>query len=127
MNALSQRIRAHVMAFEYFSYGLCKGPIEPTEETINNHAERAYSFARDTLQWPSDRILVYGHSMGSGPACHVAATKAVGGLILKSPYKSLRNVIQEKIWIFSKLFSCPNWNNQEAMKHIQCPTLFIHG
>ncbi|CAF1300566.1 unnamed protein product [Rotaria sp. Silwood1] len=127
MNTLSQRIQAHVMAFEYPSYGLCKRSIEPTEETINNHAERAYSFVRDTLRWPSDRILIYGHSIGSGPACHLAATKAVGGLILKSPYKSLSHLIQEKIWIFSKLFSIPNWNNLEAIKHIRCPILFIHG
>ncbi|CAF1276068.1 unnamed protein product [Rotaria sordida] len=127
MNALSQRIQAHVMAFEYPSYGLCKGPIDPTEETINNHAERAYLFARDILRWPPNRILVYGHSMGSGPACHLAATKVVGGLILKSPYKSLSNLIQEKIWIFSKLLSSPNWNNLEAMKHIRCPILIIHG
>ncbi|CAF1379734.1 unnamed protein product [Rotaria sordida] len=127
MNALSQRIQAHVMAFEYPSYGLCKGPIDPTEETINNHAERAYLFARDIFRWPPNRILVYGHSMGSGPACHLAATKVVGGLILKSPYKSLSNLIQEKIWIFSKLLSSPNWNNLEAMKHIRCPILIIHG
>ena len=68
---LSQSIPMHILALEYPSYGLCIGPQEPSEETINNHVERAYSFVRDTLKWPTNRILLYGHSIGTGPACHI--------------------------------------------------------
>ncbi|CAF3864419.1 unnamed protein product, partial [Rotaria sp. Silwood1] len=75
--ALSQGLQAHFLIFEYPSYGLYAGVMKLNENTINNHAERAFLFARDTLQWPTDRILVYGHSLGTGPACHLASTKPI--------------------------------------------------
>jgi len=126
-DALSQQIDSYILAFEYPSYGLCKGPIQPDRHTIDQHAERAYTFVRETLQWPANRILMYGHSIGSGPACHIASTKAVGGLILQSPYTSVNNVIRDKVSILGYAIGTSYWNNLNAMKNIHCPTIFIHG
>ncbi len=123
---LSEELRAHILIFEYPSYGLLKGSIEPNRETINNHAERAYSFVRDTLKYPTDRIIIYGHSIGSGPACFLASTKAIGGLILESPYTSISNLIEERIY-FSPEFLTSYWDNLTAIRGIKYPTLFIHG
>ena len=125
--AMSRGAKAHILTFEYPSYGLCTGLGEPNEETINSHASRAYSFVRDQLKWPTDRIVIYGHSIGSGAACHLASTQPVGGLILQSPYTSIKNLIQEKIGFLSNLINVSFWDNYEAMKQIRCPTLFIHG
>ncbi len=128
LTALSRRLHAHALIFEYPSYGLLKGVTSsPSQESINNHAERAYSFVRHTLKWPTDRIIIYGHSIGSGTACHLASTQQVGALILQSPYTSISNFIQEKLGMSSKVISSSYWNNYEAMKHIACPILFIHG
>ncbi len=91
---------------------------EPSEETINNHAERTYSFVRDTLQWPIYRILIYGHSLGTGPACYIASTKLVGGLILQSAFTSLQNLIQEKIGILSMLINNPGFDNFSSFPNI---------
>jgi abhydrolase domain-containing protein 17 len=127
LRTLSRVLKAHVMAFEYPSYGLCTDAGDPNEQTINNHADRVYAFVNERLQWPTDLILIYGHSIGSGAACHIASTKAIGGLILQSPYTSIKNLIREKISVLSYFFECPYWNNSEAMHHIQCPVLFMHG
>jgi hypothetical protein len=99
---------------------------EPSEETINNHAERTYSFFCDTLQWPIDRILIYGYSLGSGPACYTAFKRLVGGLILQSAFTSLQNLIQEKINILSMLINNPDFDNLQTMNRIQYATLVIH-
>ncbi|CAF0719185.1 unnamed protein product [Adineta ricciae] len=126
--ALSLRLRVHILAFEYPSYGLLKGITStPSETSINKHAQCAYSFVRDTLKWPTNRIIIYGHSIGSGAACHLSAEQEVGALILQSPYTSISNLIREKIGVLSSIISSSFWNNYEAMKHIACPTLFIHG
>lgn len=127
LGELSRRIDSHILAFEYPSYGLCKGPIQPDRYTIDQNAERAYTFVHETLQWPADRILMYGHSIGSGTACHIASTKPVGGLILQSPYTSINSLIQEKIGFVGYLVGTSYWNNLNTMKNIHCPTLFIHG
>jgi fermentation-respiration switch protein FrsA (DUF1100 family) len=127
--ALSRRLQAHVLIFEYPSYGLLIGNTSsPSEASINNHAQCAYAFVRDTFKWPTDRIIIYGHSIGSGPACHLASTQPVGGLILLSPFTSIKNLIQEKIgFLLSNVVSRSFWDNYEAMTRITCPTLFIHG
>ena len=127
MKMLSQSLNTHVFIFEYPSYGLCHGLGSANKTTINHHAERAYSFIHETLQWPTNRILVYGHSIGTGTACHIASTKSIGGLILQSPYTSIQDVIKGMIGFPGHFFGGSYWNNLEAMKHIHCPTLFIHG
>jgi len=126
--ALSRRLQAHVLAFEYPSYGLLKGITStPSEASINNHAQCAYSFVRDTLKWPTNRIIIYGHSIGSGAACFLSATQPVGALILQSPFTSISKLIREKIGFLSNIVNGSWWDNYKAMEHISCPTLFIHG
>jgi len=128
LTALSRRLHAHALIFEYPSYGLLNGiTSSPNQASINNHAERAYSFVRDTLRWPTDRIIIYGHSIGSGAACHLASTQQVGALILQSPYTSISNLVQEKLGMLSSMVRSSFWDNYEAMKRITCPILFIHG
>lgn len=127
MKILSNELNTHILIFEFPSYGLCPGSVVISKTTINNHAERAHSFVHETLHWPADRILIYGHSIGSGPACHIASTKSVGGLILQSPYTSIQNVIRGIIGFSGYLFGYSYWNNLETMKNIHCATLFIHG
>ena len=127
LRPLSELIPVHIMAFEYPKYGLCVESQESSEKMVNNHAESTYSFVCDTLEWPADRIIVHGHSLGTGPACHIASTRLIGGLVLQSAFTSLPNLIQEKIGILSIFINIPCFDNLQSMKRTHCPTLFIHG
>ncbi|CAF0883828.1 unnamed protein product [Rotaria sordida] len=127
LKAFSRLLNAHVLNFEYPSYGLCQEKTTASEKSINEHAERAYSFVRDILRWPINRIIIYGHSIGSGPACHIASIRPIGGLILQSPYTSIRNLVREKIGILSLFIGTSLWDNLAAIEHITIPVLFIHG
>ncbi|CAF4730715.1 unnamed protein product, partial [Rotaria sp. Silwood2] len=90
---LSRQLQTHILVFEYPSYGLSNGVVSsPSEASINDRAQRVYLFICHTIKWPTDRIIIYGHSLGSGPACHLASTQSVGGLILQSPYTSIKNL-----------------------------------
>lgn len=128
MKSLSRRLQAHVLIFEYPKYGLLQGiPSSPNKETINQYADCAFIFVRDTLKWPTDRIIIYGHSIGTGPACHLASTQSVGGLILQSPYRSIEGLVREKMPWIAQWINIPCWNNDETIRLITCPILFIHG
>ncbi|CAF4587130.1 unnamed protein product [Rotaria sp. Silwood2] len=125
---LSRQLQTHILVFEYPSYGLSNGVVSsPSEASINDRAQRVYLFICHTIKWPTDRIIIYGHSLGSGPACHLASTQSVGGLILQSPYTSIKNLVREAVGSYSNLLWVSYWDNNEAMQHITCPTLFIHG
>ncbi|UJR10783.1 hypothetical protein I4U23_014970 [Adineta vaga] len=128
---LSQQLHVNILIYEYPGYGLCTNEI-PSEETINQHTQQAYHFARNHLHYSPDRIVFYGHSIGSGTACMMVASLlqkgiSVGGLILQSPYKSLTELVKQKAGVFSFFIRHIGWNNFNSMQIITCPVLFLHG
>lgn len=126
LNEFCQSLNIYIISFEYPSYGVCTVS-SPNQRTINRHADRTYDFVRNTLHWPAERILIYGHSIGSGTGCHLASTRAVTALILQSPYTSIANIVKEKVGLLSLLVGTRSWDNLAAMNEITCPILFIHG
>lgn len=69
-----------------------------------------------------------GRSMGSGPAIHLAGMYKPYGLMLISPYKSIKSVLYNKINFLSSLFE-EQFNNIHEITKISKETniLFIHG
>ena len=126
LSEFCKNLNIYIISFEYPSYGLCTAP-SPNQDTINTHADRTFNFVRDTLQWPVERIIIYGHSIGSGAACYLASTQTIAALILQSPYTAIKNLVREKAGVFSFLIDSRSWDNLQAMKDIICPILFIHG
>jgi fermentation-respiration switch protein FrsA (DUF1100 family) len=126
LSEFSRHLNVYIISFEYPSYGLCTAS-SPNQQTINNHADRTFNFVHNTLNWPIERIIIYGHSIGSGAACYLASTQPVGALILQSPYTAISKLVREKVGRLSFLVNSRSWDNFEAMKEIKCPVLFIHG
>ena len=65
--------------------------------------------------------------MGSGSACHLAASRPVGGLILFSAYKSVKQAAKSMVGGFLGSFVKERFKNIDNIKKVKCPTLFIHG
>jgi len=126
LSEFSRHLNVYIISFEYPSYGLCTVP-SPNQQTINHHANRTFNFVHNNLNWPIERIIIYGHSIGSGAACYLASTQSIGALILQSPYTAISSLVREKVGVLSLLVNSRSWNNLEAMKVIKCPILFIHG
>ncbi len=72
-------------------------------------------------------IIIMGRSIGSGPATHLAQKYECGGLILISPFKSLKCVARDNFGGFGSLFVKQRFDNGEKIKNVKCPCLFIHG
>ncbi len=54
----------------------------------------AYSFAVHGLGWNPKDVILFGRSIGTGPAARLAADVPCGGLILISPYTSVKDLVQ---------------------------------
>lgn len=74
-----------VLAVEYPGYG--KNPGKPTEQALYESARLAFAWAE--ARYASDRIIIYGRSLGSGPASWLAARHEVRQLILETPFPSI--------------------------------------
>jgi pimeloyl-ACP methyl ester carboxylesterase len=124
-------LKINVLAVEYPGYGIYDEPMlgavgdfGPTEEKILRDAELVLNFA--LTQTCLSNIIVLGRSLGSGPATHLASKFRVSGLILMSPYTSIKNVAYSKVGMLS--FFVPEcFNNLEKIKSVECPTFILHG
>ncbi|HEX8263663.1 MAG TPA: alpha/beta hydrolase [Allosphingosinicella sp.] len=66
---------------DHRGYGLSEG--KPSASAMEDDALAAFDHAR-RLVGPAGRIVVHGHSLGSFIAGHVAANRAVAGVVLES-------------------------------------------
>ncbi len=81
-----------VLSVNYRGYGQSGG--EPNEGALFADARLIYDWATRHPEIDTSRIVVMGRSLGSGVAVHVAAERPVAGVVLVSPYDSIRSVAQ---------------------------------
>eukprot|EP00927_Polykrikos_kofoidii_P014129 TRINITY_DN16161_c0_g1_i1.p1 TRINITY_DN16161_c0_g1~~TRINITY_DN16161_c0_g1_i1.p1 ORF type:complete len:546 (-),score=67.73 TRINITY_DN16161_c0_g1_i1:109-1746(-) len=122
---LCQKLGVHVLAAEYPGYGICPGSY-CDERGATEVAQTAFRFAREVLRWPAEDIIVLGRSIGTGPAVALAAQHQVGGLILVSPFLSIKEAGRESLGPMANLIA-ERFPNQDLMPLVSAPCLIIHG
>lgn len=81
-----------VLAVNYRGYG--GNPGNPTEQALCADALAVHAWASRRPDVDAGRIVALGRSLGSGPAVHLAARRSLAGVVLVTPYDSLRAVAQ---------------------------------
>jgi fermentation-respiration switch protein FrsA (DUF1100 family) len=119
-----RRLPANVFALDYRGYGQSEG--SPNEEGLYRDARAAYDWL--AAKTPPERIVLLGKSLGGGPACEIAATSPVGGLIVQSAFTSAKDMAKRVMPVFpARWFMRTNYDNLAKVRTIACPKLFIHG
>jgi len=77
-----------VWMIDYPGYGKSTGKLE--EEVLYAYALQMYKLARK--KYSTDSIILYGRSMGTGIAAHLASHQPAKRLILETPYYSFATV-----------------------------------
>jgi fermentation-respiration switch protein FrsA (DUF1100 family) len=111
---------------EYPGYSVYQSK-EISEEKIILDAERVMEHLVETCKVPLEQIIIMGRSLGSGPACYVSTKYSVRGLILVSPFTSIKELAGEHYGLFGRLLIKDRFNNLSNIKKAQCPVLIIHG
>ena len=86
-----------------------------------------YHFLLETQGIDEQDILISGRSIGSGPACHLAATFNPRCLILISPIKSVNHIARKICGRLADILIEERFNNIEVVKKVKCPTVILHG
>jgi abhydrolase domain-containing protein 17 len=109
-----------VFAFDYPGYGLSGG--QPSESSLYAASRTARSYLREQLSVPASQTLIYGRSVGGGPAMQMATEERVGGLILQSTFTSVFRVLTGV-----RLLPFDFFENERKLARISAPVLVMHG
>jgi fermentation-respiration switch protein FrsA (DUF1100 family) len=110
----------NVFAYDYEGYGTSEG--RATEKSVYEDEAATYEFLAVDLKTPPDRIIIFGRSVGTGPATYIAARRPSAGLILQSPFVSAFRVLTRiPLLPFDKF---PNYKN---IRHVHSPVLIMHS
>ena len=78
---------------EYPGYGIYDG--SPDAYQILIDAETVYDYLTKVLSIPESSIILFGRSIGTGPATYLASKNNPCSLLLMSPFKSIRDIVKE--------------------------------
>ena len=81
---------------DYRGYGLSEG--SPGEAALVSDALQWYDHVAALPSVDTQRVFVFGRSLGSGVAVALAAQRPVAGVILATPYDSLAAVAKRYYW-----------------------------
>jgi hypothetical protein len=111
-----------VVAFHYRGYAPSTGA--PSAEALLADAPLIYDFAVGKLK--PDRIVAVGFSIGSGVAAALAAERKVDGLILVTPFDSLKAVAQSMFpWLPIGRFFEHEIDTEEAIGKVRAPVAIV--
>jgi uncharacterized protein len=116
---------AAVLVVDYPGYGGSEG--KASEAGMYEAADLAYDALSRRPDVDPKRIYVYGRSLGSAAATHVAASHEVAGLILESPFTSAKGMAARHYRFVPRFLVRLSLDNIGRMPGIRCPTLIFHG
>ncbi|MGD9683557.1 MAG: alpha/beta hydrolase [Candidatus Obscuribacterales bacterium] len=115
--------------YDYAGFGLSEG--SPTVAGMIDDAASAYECLTGRLAVAPERVVHFGASLGSGPAALLAAERPCAGLILFSPYISLKDEARD-VFPFLKIY--PDWlltdcdfDTVASVARLKVPVLIVHS
>jgi fermentation-respiration switch protein FrsA (DUF1100 family) len=115
-----RRAGFNVFAYDYEGYGTSEG--KPGEKASYEDEAAAYEFLAVNLKTAPDRIIIFGRSVGTGPAVYIAARRPSAGLVLQSPFVSAFRVLTR-----IPLLPFDRFPNSRNIRHVHSPVLIMHS
>lgn len=119
-----------VLLVEYPGYGM-SSQYEVSEKHICSDAECVVKHVQTRYGYDSNSTILYGRSLGSGPAIELARKGMGGKLVLLTPISSLSDYarIQYPDSDYSQILEVMDekYDNLNKAKEIKLPVLILHG
>jgi uncharacterized protein len=117
-----EHLHAHGYGVVLAAYrGYSGNPGNPSEDGL-------MADARAILAGVPKPVVLWGHSLGSGVAAHMASEARASALILESPYTSIPDVAARRFPIYPvRWFMRDRFDTLSLVPKIRVPVLIIHG
>ena len=123
---LHHRLKVNVFLFDYRGYGRSEG--EPSEAGTYLDARAAADFAKRIPGSNPEKLVYFGHSLGTAVAVELAAVRPPLGLVLVSPFASASDMARITMpvlpvgWLVRD-----HYNSLVHIGKIHRPLLVLHG
>ncbi|XP_068334143.1 uncharacterized protein [Pyrus communis] len=119
---LSLHLGVNLMGYDYSGYGQSSG--KPSEQDTYADIEAAYKCLEEKFGVKEEDVILYGQSVGSGPALDLAVRLPnLRAVVLHSPILSGLRVMYH----VKKTFWFDIYKNIDKIPLVSCPVLVIHG
>ena len=123
---LHDRINTNIFIFDYRGYGRSEGSVSEKGTYLDGEAAIAYLLGRDDAA--ARKLILFGRSLGAAVAAEMATRFTTLGLILESPFVSIREMALE---IFPSLpigwLLRTRYDTLEKVRLVKTPILVLHG
>lgn len=109
-----------VFAYDYQGYGTSEG--KPSEYNTYRDIDAVYNYLTQQLGIPPKQIIVYGRSVGGGPAVDFASRQSVGALVVESSFVSAFRVLTR-----IPLLPFDKFVNVDKIGKVRSPVFVMHG
>ncbi len=120
-----QQLAANVFVLDYRGYGRSEG--KATERGTYADARAALDHLTGTLGFASDRVVVFGRSLGGAIAVDLVKDRDFAGLVLESTFTSVREVVQSLFKLPLGAFVGDRFDSKAKIARLERPLLMFHG
>jgi fermentation-respiration switch protein FrsA (DUF1100 family) len=113
-----------VLIVDYRGYGKSSGRIS-SERDLHDDAATAYAYLQ--RRYPEDEIIVYGRSLGTGLAVHLARANRPKMLILETPYFNLLELAKASVPFIPGFLFKYTLRTDQWIADVTCPVYLFHG
>lgn len=113
-----------IFLLDYRGFGKSTGNIS-SETQFYEDVQEAYNWAK--TKYPEQKITIIGYSIGTGSAAYLAANNQPKQLILKAPYYSLVDMMQEHYAIIPTFLLKYRFETYTYLPQIEAPITIFHG
>ena len=116
----------NLFAYDYRGFGESDG--SPSEAGVYMDAAAAYRYLTDSLHVPASRIVLFGHSLGTGVTVELARHVPAAGMIVEDAYTSVADRGQEVFPLLPIRFIAKSrFASIEKVGSLRLPKLFLHA
>ena len=113
-----------VALLDYRGYGKSSG--ERTEPNLYADAQSVYDHFKTTIS--EEKLIIFGRSLGTAMAIHLAANNDPSKLILVTPFYSLQALAQKIAPIYpTRLLLRFPFKSYKFIQNVKCPIYFFQG
>ncbi|MES2574952.1 MAG: alpha/beta fold hydrolase [Bacteroidota bacterium] len=118
-------LKYDLFVLNYRGFGKSEGKIS-SEKQFNQDMQSVYDNFKK--EYPENKIILFGYSLGTGPAAELASANNPKMLILNAPYYSIKEEARRGFpYLPIDLLQRYEFSTYSSLKKTECPVVIFHG